>query len=491
MKNRRRGLCLRPQIDLLDERCLLSGLMPAQLTAAYGLNAITFSGTTVKEAGSGVTIALIEAYNDPTIASDLKVFDQTEGLTAPPNLTVESQSGTAVSATAPTNSGWTEEESLDVEWAHAIAPGANILVVEANSQSIQDLMAAVNTARNTPGVVAVSMSWGFPETPNETSYDSNFTTPAGHIGGDGLPGGVTFIASSGDNGSLAGASYPAASPNVLSVGGTTLLVSSSGAYQSESAWIGSGGGYSKYEPEPSYQAKVQDTGSRATPDVAFDGDPNTGVQVYVTETTRFGSQGSWMTIGGTSLGSAAWAGIIAIVDQGRALADLGSLDGSTQTLPALYAAPPSSDFHTVAAAPSSFGGGFGFGYGYGAFWSFGGSGPGVSSTTTSTTTGANTATGLGTPIGPALVSDLVSSTLTTTLTPVTGSGGGTTSPTPTPTPPTNPVGRGSGHHHRRTHTGSSTGKSGKTHHAAAPARSHRVAQAAVPTKLSPASSLRD
>ena len=128
-------------------------------------------------------------------------------------------------------------------------------------------------------------------------------------------------------------------------------MSSTGAYQSESAWIDSGGGYSQYEPEPSYQAKVQTTGYKATPDVAFDGDPNTGVQVYVTLPTRNGSQGSWMTIGGTSLGSPSWAGIIAIVDQGRALAGLGSLDGPTQTLPALYAAP-SSDFHTVAAAPS-------------------------------------------------------------------------------------------------------------------------------------------
>ena len=229
-----------------------------------------------------------------------------------------------------------------MEWSHAIAPGANILVVEANSQGIQDLMAAVDTARSWPGVVAVSMSWGFSETPNETSYDANFTTPANHQG-------VTFVASSGDNGSFAGASYPAASPNVLSVGGTTLVLSSTGAYQSESAWIDSGGGYSQYEPEPSYQAKVQTTGYRATPDVAFDGDPNTGVPVYVTQTTPFGgSQGSWLTFGGTSLGSPAWAGIIAITDQGRALAGLSSLDGPTQTLPALYAAP-SSDFHTVAA----------------------------------------------------------------------------------------------------------------------------------------------
>ncbi|MBV8312189.1 MAG: hypothetical protein JO344_17550, partial [Planctomycetaceae bacterium] len=221
MKNRRRGLCLRPQIDLLDERCLLSSLTPAQVTAAYGLNAIEFttSSGTVKGDGSGETIALIEAYNDPTITSDLHTFDQAFNL-PDPNLTVVNQAGNAVSATAPTNSGWTEEESLDVEWAHAIAPGANILVVEANSQNIQDLLTAVNTARNTPGVVAVSMSWDFSETPNETSYDPYFTTPSGHQG-------ITFIASSGDDGSLAGASYPAASPNVLSVGGTTLLLSSS------------------------------------------------------------------------------------------------------------------------------------------------------------------------------------------------------------------------------------------------------------------------
>jgi len=485
MRNRRRGLCRQPQIDLLDERCLLSGLTPAQVTAAYGLNAISFttsSGTPVKGDGSGVTIALIEAYHDPTIASDLSIFDQAFNLLPDPNLTVVDQTGNAVSVTAPSNSGWTEEESLDVEWAHACAPGANILVVEANSQSIQDLMAAVNTARNTTGVVAVSMSWGFSETPNETSYDSYFTTPPGHPG-------ITFSAASGDNGSLAGAIYPAASPNVLSVGGTTLLVSSSGAYQSESAWTGSGGGYSKYEPEPSYQANVQSTGYKATPDVAFDADPNTGGLVYVTLPTRSGSQGSWLTVGGTSLGTPAWAGIIAIADQGRALRGEGSLDGSTQTLPLLYAAP-SSDFHTVAAAPPSFGGGggFGYGYGYGAFGSsslFGGSGLGASATTSSSSIGANTATGLGTPNGPALVSDLVTSTLTTPVTPVTGSGGGTT-----PTPPSNPVGWGPGHHHRLTHPGSHMVESGKAH-AQAPARNNHVPQVAVPTKLSPVRSLTD
>ena len=178
-----------------------------------------------------------------------------------------------------TNSGWAGEESLDVEWAHAVAPGANILVVEAKSQSLLDLLSAVNTARYTPGVVAVSMSWGFGEMSNESSYDSYFTTPAGHVG-------ITFVASSGDGGAFAGASYPAVSPNVLSVGGTTLNLTSSGAYQSEATWISSGGGYSLYEPEPSYQASVQSTGARSTPDVAFDADPNTGVPVYQTQALR-------------------------------------------------------------------------------------------------------------------------------------------------------------------------------------------------------------
>ncbi len=486
MRNRRRGLRLRPQIDALDDRCLLSTLTPAQLTSAYGLNSIAFttsSGTTVKGDGSGQTIALIEAYHDPTISSDLHTFDQAYGL-PDPKLTVVNQTGGAVSSSTPANSGWTQEEALDVEWAHAVAPGANLLVVEASTQNLSDLMAAVNLARNVPGVVAVSMSWGFGETPGETAYDFIFTTPAGHAG-------VTFIAASGDNGVMAGASYPAASPKVLSVGGTTLLLTSAGAYQSEAAWSGSGGGYSPYEPEPSYQAKVQTTGSRATPDVAFDGDPSTGVPVYVTTPTRFGSQGSWFTVGGTSLGTPAWAGIIAIVDQGRAADGMGSLDGPTQTLPALYAAP-SSIFHTVAAAAAGTGMGFGagffqFGGGFGSFsstswsWYFGGwSLNSSSNSTTGSSIGANTATGLGSPNGPALASDLVSSTLTTPLTPVTGTGaGGTTptpSPTPTPTPTPRPVGR---HPHRPSRHGRRGARSIGTGHAATTAAAHRhVAQTA-------------
>src|SRR4029077_5775177 len=148
--------CPRPSVERLDDRCLLSGFTPAELTNAYGLDAITFTsstGTTVKGDGSGETIALIEAYHDPNLASDLHTFDQAYNL-PDPKLTVVNLAGKK------TDSGWALEESMDVEWAHAIAPGARILVVEARSQRRQDLLAAIDKARRASGVVAISMSWG-------------------------------------------------------------------------------------------------------------------------------------------------------------------------------------------------------------------------------------------------------------------------------------------------------------------------------------------
>jgi subtilase family serine protease len=404
----------RPDWDRLDHRCLLSGFspvlssgyMPSQIVNAYGLNAITFAsstGSTVKGDGAGETIALIEINSDPNLQSDLETFDANYGLPNP-TLTVVNQAGSQ------TDSSWAVEQSLDVEWAHAIAPGANILVVEAapsgsQTQELQNLLNAVNTARNSPGVVAVSMSWGFSELPNESSYDIFFTTPAGHSG-------ITFVAASGDDGTV---EYPSASPNVLSVGATTLNLGSSGTYVSENAWGDSGGGYSQYEPEPSYQQSVQQTGTRSTPDVAFDGDPSTGVEVYSTDPNT--GQGSWRVVGGTSLGTPAWAGIIAIVDQGRALAGAASLDGPTQTLPSLYAAS-STSFNSVSTSQ------FGHQTPTGGFDPFGGNGYTSSyvlglgsSNSGAPTTGAtaNTSTGLGTPIGPPLIGDLVASTITVPL----------------------------------------------------------------------------
>ncbi len=368
---RRRRRDLRPAWDRLDDRCLLSGLTPAQVTSAYGLNAVAFTssnGSTANGNGTGETIALIEAFHDPNITSDLHTFDQAYGLPNP-NLTVDNLAGNQ------SDDGWALEESLDVEWAHAVAPAANILVVEASSQTLKGLITAVNMARNTPGVVAISMSWGFNEFRQEAAYNSTFTTPAGHTG-------ITFLAASGDSGAQFGAEWPAAAPSVVAVGGTSLYVDSSGHYQSESAWVGSSGGYSKYEGEPAYQRSIQNSGKRSSPDVSFDGDPDTGVSVY--QTSLQTGIGSWQVVGGTSLGTPAWAGIVAIVDQGRAVEGQGSLNGATQTLPTLYALP-SRDFHQVS--------------------SFTRRGKLFANAT------VNTATGRGTPIGPALIFGLVTSEL--------------------------------------------------------------------------------
>jgi subtilase family serine protease len=356
----------RPSLERLDDRCLLSGFSPAQLTHAYGLDAISFaspSGTSVKGDGTGETIAIVDAYHDPSLARDLHLFDQVYSI-PDPALRVANLAGNK------TNAGWALEEALDVEWAHAIAPGARILVVEARSQNRNDLLACVNRARNTPGVVAVSMRWGFNESSTESS--SPFTTPAGHAG-------ITFIAAAGDGGALGGPQWPAVSPNVLSVGGTTLNLDSAGNYLFETQWPGASGGYSQFVAEPSYQQSIQSSGKRRSPDVAFDGSPQTGVEVY--ETAPHSRHGSWQVVGGTSLGAPAWAGIIAIVDQGRALANLPSLDGATQTLPLLYSLPP-SDFHTTDTSL------FGMRQVFPA---------------------SVTSTGLGSPVGPALIASLVGS----------------------------------------------------------------------------------
>jgi hypothetical protein len=395
MRNPRRTV--RPHCERLDDRRLPSGLTVAQLTHAYGLDSIAFpsaSGTPVAGDGSGETIALIEAYHDPTLGSDLHAFDQANNL-PDPSLSVINQAGAA------TNPSWDAEESLDVEWSHAIAPGATILVVEAKSDTLGDLMKAVNVARNAPSVAAISMSWGFNESSGETSFDPTFRTPAGHQG-------ITFVASSGDDGTAAGPEYPSSSPNVLAVGGTTLLVNEAGKYYGEIAWSGSGGGYSPVEPEPAYQRSVQKTGHRSTPDVAFDADPNTGVEVY--QTPLGASTGTWLNVGGTSLGSPSWAAIIAIVDQGRALQGKPSLDGPTQTLPALYSLP-ATDFNTIAMPPpySPWGGGvnpIGSPPSGGDFLRH------QSNRSAGSAARANIATGLGSPVGPLLIDGLVASEVT-------------------------------------------------------------------------------
>jgi hypothetical protein len=347
-----------------------TGISPARIRHAYGFDAITFSGGTVTGDGTGTTIAIVDAFDDPTIASDLTKFDATFGL-PDPVFTKVNQTGGSTPPIA--DSGWAVEIALDVEWAHAIAPKANILLVEANTSNDFDLYTAVRFAARQPGVVAVSMSWGGNEDPTELGNDGNFTTPAGHAG-------VTFLVSSGDSG--APPSYPAASPNVVSVGGTTLSIDSAGNYRGESAWGGSGGGISPYESQPAYQSGVvtQSSTQRTNPDVAYDSDPSTGFPVLATYSE--GASAPWVQVGGTSDAAPQWAGLIAIADQGRLLAGEGTLDGPSQTLPMLYKLP-AADFHDITS---------GFSTGTPEY----SAGPGY-----------DLVTGIGTPIANLVVRDLV------------------------------------------------------------------------------------
>ncbi len=195
------------------------------------------------------------------------------------------------------NSGWSLETSLDVEWTHAIAPDAKILLVEAKTPSGANLLKAVDYAASRANVVSISMSWGGAEFPEETGMDSHFTSKASAV----------FFASSGDDGW--GASWPASSPNVVGVGGTTLNLSATGKLVSETAWSGSGGGVSSYESQPNYQKSYdipKANGKRAIPDVSYDADPQSGFPVY---RTTGSSKNGWFTLGGTSAGSPQWAAI--------------------------------------------------------------------------------------------------------------------------------------------------------------------------------------
>jgi len=268
-----------------------TGLSPATIESVY-------SFSTSSTAGGGKTIALVDAYDDPTAENDLGVFSSQYGLpgctTANGCFKKVNQSGGA--GYPRKNSGWAVEISLDVEWAHAIAPGAKILLVEASSNSFRNLLAAEDYAKT--HAEYVSNSWDGSEFSGESSYDSHF-----------VQSGVSFFVSSGDSGTPA--EYPSASPNVISVGGTTLNFDANANFTSETGWSGSGGGCSAYEGANAAQAafsqygQVNCAGKRATPDVSLDADPNSGVSVY--DSTPYQGQSGWFTIGGTSASSPIWA----------------------------------------------------------------------------------------------------------------------------------------------------------------------------------------
>ena len=288
-----------------------AGLGPGAIQSVYHL-----SGLSDPNAGAGQTIAIVDAYHDPNALSDLNTFSAEYGLPTLSSCSSLSQSGACFGYAYPSgakpirNGSWALEESLDIEWAHAEAPAAKIVLVEAFLPTNADLFGAVSYA-NSLGGTEVSMSWGGSESSGETSYDADFTHP-----------GTLYTVSAGDSGS--GAESPASSPDVISVGGTTLngcSGTSCSGFTSESAWTDSGGGASAYEPIPSYQSgytgpvsgastiSALTGGYRGIPDVSFEADPNTGVAIY--DSTSYELQSGWFTVGGTSVGAPNWAGILA------------------------------------------------------------------------------------------------------------------------------------------------------------------------------------
>lgn len=282
-----------------------AGYGPANFLSAYNLSG---------KSATHQIIAIVDAYDDPNIYSDLSTYSTffgikklsscpvSRGSTSAPCFQKVSQDGGTRYPSV--NSGWALETALDVETAHAICQNCSILLVEAKSASYNDLMTAIDRAR-LMGAKIISNSWGSSEFAGETAFDSHFNYP-----------GIAFTFSSGDGGY--GVEYPAASKYVTAVGGTTLNVSSNNSYLSEAAWGGAGSGCSSYEPQPSFQFNLNLIGcqNRIVADVSADADPSTGAAVY--NSVRYGGQRGWFQVGGTSLASPIVAGVYA----------LGGLDAS-------------------------------------------------------------------------------------------------------------------------------------------------------------------
>ncbi len=280
--------------------------LPSNIYNAYDINYTHNEGYY----GNNTTIVIVDAYGDPTLNYDVSVFDNKTGL-PPINLTVTTPEGAITS----TNSQWASETAIDVEWAHAIAPGAKIDLVLSPGSGSRLLDSVAYAVTHKLGNI-ISISWG----EAESDLSPHTLTSLNNIYEQAAANNITVVAASGDQGANDGTShlavnFPASDPYVLGVGGTTLNQISSGQY-TQTAWgdivngkeEGSGGGFSSYFTTPYYQVAPNYTESyRGVPDVALDANPNTGVLVVV--------DGATSVLGGTSISTPMWAGIIAIMDQ--------------------------------------------------------------------------------------------------------------------------------------------------------------------------------
>lgn len=318
---------------------------PAQIRAAYGLPPVPskLTGLTALQAaqlGAGQTIYIVDAFHNPYAFGELSAFNSQFGLPActqktlsptatlplpAPSTTattcefyqVASGTGGTIAASFPRyDAQWAMEIALDVQWAHAIAPLARIVLVEGSDASLNALGSAIQLA-NRMGPGAVSMSFGAPEGSYVSSYESLFRTP-----------GMTYFAATGDSGTAV--NWPAASPSVVAVGGTSLRYSGTGT-RTETAWSLAGGGISAHVALPSYQnaTLLRNTAitRRAVADVSMNADPTTGqyVAVIPNQTTCTFCQVSWVTTGGTSMSSPQWAGVAAVANAMRAQAGKGPM----------------------------------------------------------------------------------------------------------------------------------------------------------------------
>ena len=296
-----------------------TGLTPAQVKAAYGF-------PTDYKAGAGETIAIVIPFHHPTMQADLKVFSNAFNLRSctSSNGCFKQVNSKGTKDYPPTSSLWAMEAALDVQWAHAIAPGAKILVVEAKSDRLSDVLKAEDYATAHAGYVSNSL--GLDEFSGQSSLNGHFDRP-----------GVSIFAASGDDGAAAGPSYPGTAPGVISVGGTTLIDVGKSTF-AENAWKGSGGGCSKYETAPAAQAAyagyaaLNCDGKRAAPDVSLVADPRSGVSVYNSYKTTL----PWLKLGGTSAATPMWAARAAVAGV--------VIDADT-----LYASPPAIPLRDITS----------------------------------------------------------------------------------------------------------------------------------------------
>jgi subtilase family serine protease len=311
---------------------------PQQIQNAYGVASLLQAGYN----GAGQTIIIIDSFGSPTIASDLKTFDADYGLPDPPSFVVQAPLGTV--PFDPTNNdmvNWAFETTLDVEWAHSMAPGANIVLLTSpvseteGVQGMPEFLALEKYALKHHLGKIISQSWG--------ATENTLLDPAGQevfedfeeFYKEAIEHKVTILASTGDSGSsnvdASGKIYPfptvifpASSPYVTAVGGTSLYADESGKYQFEIVWNdhyigGGGGGVSQQFSEPFYQyglptpVQAALNNHRGIPDVAYNADPNTAILVY---TSFLGPTNTgYFFIGGTSEGAPQWAGIVADANQ--------------------------------------------------------------------------------------------------------------------------------------------------------------------------------